>query len=50
MDHLGFVAASYGITALVMLGLIGWTVSDYFAQRKAVEAMERTGARRGRRG
>jgi heme exporter protein CcmD len=50
MDHLGFVAAAYGITAFVMLGLIGWTVSEYFVQRNAVEAMERAGARRGRRG
>jgi heme exporter protein CcmD len=49
MDHLGFVAAAYGITAFVMIGLTGWTVSDYLVQRKAVEAMERTGARRGRR-
>lgn len=48
MDHVGFVVAAYGLTAVVLLGLIGWTVSEFFVQRTAVETMER--ARRGRRG
>ena len=48
MDHLGFVAAAYGLTAFVLLALIGWTVSEFFMQRTAVETMERAG--RGRRG
>lgn len=46
MDHLGFVAAAYGITAFVLLALTGWTVGEYFVQRKAVAALERAGARR----
>lgn len=50
MEHLGFVIAAYGLTAFVLLGLIGWTVSEYFVQRNAVETMERAGTRRGRRG
>jgi heme exporter protein D len=43
MDHLGFVAAAYGITAVVLLGLIGWTVAEYLVQKKAVAALERSG-------
>lgn len=50
MEHLGFVIAAYGITAFVLLCLIGWNVSEYFVQRNAVAAMERAASRRGRRG
>ena len=40
LPHIGFVIAAYAICALVIAGLIGATVLDYRAQRRALAAYE----------
>ncbi|QFU15022.1 heme exporter protein CcmD [Microvirga thermotolerans] len=50
-SHAAFIAAAYGITALVVAGLILRAVLDHRLQRRALAALEARGAgRRSRRG
>lgn len=45
-DHAGFILASYGITAAVVLLLILWVVVDHRAQNARLAALEARGVRR----
>jgi heme exporter protein D len=46
MDHPWFVAAAYGISALVILGLIFWALLDGRARRRDIAELEASGIRR----
>jgi len=46
MDHPWFVAAAYGISAIVIAGLILWIVLDGRAQRRDIAGLEASGVRR----
>jgi heme exporter protein D len=46
MDHSLFVAAAYGITALVIAGLIGWILADQAGRRRELAELEKRGVRR----
>ncbi|MDO8879073.1 MAG: heme exporter protein CcmD [Pseudolabrys sp.] len=49
--HANFIIASYALTALVVIALIGWIVADYAAQRRVLGDLERRGVtRRSQRG
>jgi len=42
----GFIIASYGAVALVMIAVIGWTLVDYRAQKRDLATLEARGVRR----
>ncbi len=44
--HAFFIVASYGVTALVMAGLILRALIDHRAQRRALDALEARGMAR----
>jgi len=44
--HFGFVAAAYGIAALVILGMIAAVLADYRAQSRALRRLEQARGRR----
>jgi heme exporter protein D len=44
--HAFFIVAAYGVTALIVLGLVLRAVLDYRAQLRALAALEGRGARR----
>jgi heme exporter protein D len=44
--HAGFILASYGAAALVLMGLTLAILRDHAAQKRALDAMERRGAGR----
>ena len=46
MEHAGFILASYGVTAAVILGLVARAVLDHKAQSQALAELESRGARR----
>jgi heme exporter protein D len=46
MDHPWFVATAYGISAIVIAGLIGWILLDGRARRRDIAALEASGVRR----
>jgi heme exporter protein D len=46
MDHPWFVATAYGISAIVIAGLILWIVLDGRAQRRDIAKLEASGVRR----
>lgn len=46
--HAGFILASYGAVVLIISGLVGSTLRDHAAQKRALAALEERGA--GRRG
>jgi heme exporter protein D len=46
MDHPWFVAAAYGISTIVIAGLILWTVLDGRARRHDITELEASGVRR----
>ncbi len=39
-EHLGFIAAAYGFTALVVAVLIVWSLAEYRAQSRALAELE----------
>ncbi|MFC5384858.1 heme exporter protein CcmD [Aquamicrobium segne] len=41
-----YVAAAYGITFLVLAGLIGWVLLDQHARRRELAQLEAAGIRR----
>lgn len=44
--HLGFVAAAYAVTGLVLAGLLAWLVLDGRRQRAQLADLEARGIRR----
>jgi heme exporter protein D len=46
MDHPWFVAAAYGISAIVIAGLILWILLDGRARRRDIADLEASGVRR----
>jgi len=44
--HAGFILASYGAAALVLVGLTLAILRDHAAQKRALDALERRGAGR----
>jgi heme exporter protein D len=44
--HAAFIVASYGMAALVVLGLIAWVLADFRAQRRVLADLEARGVRR----
>lgn len=45
-EHAGFVIASYGVTAIVVLALIAWVVIDHRIQKARLADLEARGIRR----
>ena len=48
MTYAGYVAAAYGATALVLIGMIAWVAADLRAQKRKLAWLEGEGL--GRRG
>jgi heme exporter protein D len=46
MDHPWFVATAYGISAVVIAGLIVWILLDGRARRRDIAGLEASGVRR----
>lgn len=46
MTHLGYVLASYGISAFVLAAVIGWILVDQRVQKRAMTELEAQGIRR----
>jgi len=46
MDHPWFVATAYGISAIVIAGLIVWILLDARARRRDIAELEASGVRR----
>jgi heme exporter protein D len=46
MSHMLYVASAYGISALVLGGLVGWLVVDQRGRRRDLAEMEAKGVRR----
>ena len=44
--HALYVTAAYGITAIVLAGMIGWILLDQRARRRELAALEAAGVRR----
>jgi len=44
--HAGFILASYGAAALILIGLTLAILRDHRAQKQALDALERRGAGR----
>jgi heme exporter protein D len=44
--HALYVAAAYGITAIVLLGLVGWLLIDQRARQRELAELEAAGLRR----
>jgi heme exporter protein D len=46
MSHLTFVLISYGVSLIVLLGLITWLMLDQRTQRAELQRLEAQGIRR----
>ena len=44
--HADFIVAAYGVTALVLVAMIGWVVLDYRAQKQKLAQLESQGVTR----
>jgi heme exporter protein D len=44
--HIGFIVAAYGVTVVVLLGVVAWIVVDGIAQRRRLRDLEARGVRR----
>lgn len=44
--HALYVTAAYGITAVVLIGLIGWILIDQRARKRELAELEAAGVRR----
>lgn len=44
--HDWYVAAAYGLTAIVLAAMIGWILMDQSARRRELAELEARGARR----
>ena len=46
MTHTFFVSAAYGISALVICGLVGWILIDQAARKRELAELEKRGVKR----
>jgi heme exporter protein D len=46
MTHVGYIAAAYIVTALVLVALVAWIVLDGRAQQRRLADLEARGIRR----
>jgi heme exporter protein D len=46
MTHLAYVAAAYGISAVVIAGLVAWVLVDHRGRRRDLAQLEEAGVRR----
>lgn len=46
MTHTFFVSAAYGISALVICGLVGWILIDQAARKRELVELEKRGVKR----
>ncbi len=44
--HAGFIIAAYAIAIVVVALLLGWVISDYIAQKRALAELEARGVAR----
>ena len=44
--HAAFIIAAYAAAVAVVLGLIGWVIADYAAQRRLIGDLEARGVTR----
>ena len=44
--HALYVAAAYGISAVVIVGLVGWILADQRGRRREIAELEASGVRR----
>ena len=44
--HAAFIAAAYGVAAVILLSLIAWIVLDHRAQQRALGELEARGVAR----
>ncbi|MER8375946.1 heme exporter protein CcmD [Mesorhizobium sp. M1406] len=44
--HALYVTAAYGVTAVVLIGLIGWILIDQRARKRELAELEAAGVRR----
>jgi heme exporter protein D len=44
--HALYVAAAYGISAVVIAGLVGWILADQRGRRREIAELEASGVRR----
>ena len=44
--HADFIVASYAVTALVVVVLVGWIAADYRTQRRVLADLEQRGVTR----
>lgn len=36
-EHAAYIIAAYGVTAIVILGVVGWTLIDYARLKRALQ-------------
>lgn len=48
--YFGFIASSYGITAVVLLIMVAWVLLTQRARRRQLAALEEAGVRRASKG
>ena len=46
MTHLAYILAAYLVSAVTLLGLVAWVLSDLAAQQRKLRILEETGLRR----
>ena len=44
--HADFIAAAYGVAALVLIAMVGWVMLDYRAQKQRLAQLESEGVTR----
>lgn len=44
--HMLYVSAAYAISALVLIGLVGWIIADQRGRRREMAELQASGARR----
>jgi heme exporter protein D len=44
--HATFIVVAYATAAFILLALIGWIVGDHRAQKRALDELEASGAKR----
>jgi heme exporter protein D len=46
MNHLGFIAAAYGVTTIVLVAMVAWLVLDGRAVTRRLSELDARGVRR----
>jgi heme exporter protein D len=44
--HADFIVTAYAVAIVIVIGLIAWVWSDYWAQRRVLADLERRGVKR----